>query len=172
MSSAIASACSSTDIQASATRAARAGVTSPANGRMRAPSHPEHKWRHYRGQHVALRPIPTVPAAQCATCALRPRWCPSQPGLRRTPMEATGFSMQDVTVTFGGLTALTDVSLTARPHEVLGVIGPNGAGKTTLFNVACGFVTPDSGSLRWRGEELRRLRPHDLAGLGIARTLQ
>ena len=83
-----------------------------------------------------------------------------------------GLAMQDITVTFGGLTALSAVSLEARPHEVLGVIGPNGAGKTTLFNVACGFVRPDSGSLSWRGEELPRLRPHDLAGLGISRTLQ
>ena len=83
-----------------------------------------------------------------------------------------GLSLHDVTVTFGGLTALSAVSLEARPHEVLGVIGPNGAGKTTLFNVACGFVVPDSGTLSWRGEELRRLRPHDLAGLGISRTLQ
>jgi branched-chain amino acid transport system ATP-binding protein len=83
-----------------------------------------------------------------------------------------GLALDGVTVTFGGLTALSDVSLEARPHEVLGVIGPNGAGKTTLFNVACGFVLPDSGTLSWRGQELRRLRPHDLAGLGIARTLQ
>jgi branched-chain amino acid transport system ATP-binding protein len=83
-----------------------------------------------------------------------------------------GLVLRDVTVTFGGLTALSAVSLEARPHEVLGVIGPNGAGKTTLFNVACGFVVPDSGTLAWRGQELRRLRPHDLAGLGISRTLQ
>ena len=83
-----------------------------------------------------------------------------------------GLAMHDVTVTFGGLTALSGVSLEARPHEVLGVIGPNGAGKTTLFNVACGFVVPDSGTLSWRGQELRHLRPHDLAGLGISRTLQ
>jgi branched-chain amino acid transport system ATP-binding protein len=52
------------------------------------------------------------------------------------------------------------------------VIGPNGAGKTTLFNVACGFVQPDAGTLSWRGSELTRLRPHRLAGLGISRTLQ
>lgn len=84
----------------------------------------------------------------------------------------SGFGMRDVTVRFGGLTALTEVSLTARPNEVLGVIGPNGAGKTTLFNVACGFVRPDSGTIHWHGAELARLRPHDLAGLGIARTLQ
>jgi len=56
--------------------------------------------------------------------------------------------------------------------EVVGVIGPNGAGKTTLFNVICGFVTPDSGTLAWRGESLRRTRPDRLASLGIARTLQ
>ena len=83
-----------------------------------------------------------------------------------------GLELHDITVRFGGITALTDVSLTARPHQVLGVIGPNGAGKTTLFNVACGFVTPTSGSIAWRGRELRRLRSHQLASLGIARTLQ
>jgi branched-chain amino acid transport system ATP-binding protein len=77
-----------------------------------------------------------------------------------------------VTVRFGGLTALDDVSLTVEPGEVVGVIGPNGAGKTTLFNVICGFVRADEGSVRWRGEPLDRVRPHALAGLGIARTLQ
>jgi branched-chain amino acid transport system ATP-binding protein len=56
--------------------------------------------------------------------------------------------------------------------EVLGVIGPNGAGKTTLFNVICGFVSPDTGTLTWRGEPVGKLRPHDLASMGIARTLQ
>ncbi|AUI64522.1 ABC transporter ATP-binding protein [Amycolatopsis sp. BJA-103] len=80
--------------------------------------------------------------------------------------------MSGVSVTFGGLVALSDVSLTVAPSRVLGVIGPNGAGKTTLFNVACGFVRPDTGTLTWRDTELRRLRPHHLAGLGIARSLQ
>ena len=77
-----------------------------------------------------------------------------------------------VTVRFGGLTALEDVSLTVPPRQVTGVIGPNGAGKTTLLNVLCGFVRPDSGRLSWDGRELTRLRPRRLAGLGIARTLQ
>jgi branched-chain amino acid transport system ATP-binding protein len=80
--------------------------------------------------------------------------------------------MRDISVRFGGITALSGVSLAARPGRVLGVIGPNGAGKTTLFNVACGFVRPDTGTLTWGGRELRQLRPHQLAGLGIARTLQ
>ena len=82
------------------------------------------------------------------------------------------FEMSGVSVKFGGLVALSDVSLEVAPNQVLGVIGPNGAGKTTLFNVACGFVQPDSGVLTWQGTELRRLRPHQLAGLGISRSLQ
>ncbi|RSM75015.1 ABC transporter ATP-binding protein [Amycolatopsis sp. WAC 01375] len=87
-------------------------------------------------------------------------------------MTLSTFEMSGVSVTFGGLVALSDVSLSVAPGRVLGVIGPNGAGKTTLFNVACGFVRPDTGTLTWRGTELRRLRPHHLAGLGIARSLQ
>ncbi len=80
--------------------------------------------------------------------------------------------LSDITVTFGGLTALSDVGLRLQPHQVHGVIGPNGAGKTTLFNVACGFVEPDSGRIARRGETLGKLKPTDLPGLGMARTLQ
>ena len=82
------------------------------------------------------------------------------------------FEAAGITVRFGGLTALDDVSLHVEPGEVLGVIGPNGAGKTTLFNVVCGFLEADTGTLTWRGETLKGLRPHKLARLGIARTLQ
>jgi branched-chain amino acid transport system ATP-binding protein len=77
-----------------------------------------------------------------------------------------------VTVRFGGLTALDDVSLTAGSRQVTGIIGPNGAGKTTLLNVLCGFVRPQSGTISFAGRPLGRLRPHRLAGHGIARTLQ
>jgi branched-chain amino acid transport system ATP-binding protein len=80
--------------------------------------------------------------------------------------------MSGVTVSFGGITALSEVSLEVAPEQVLGVIGPNGAGKTTLFNVACGFVQPDTGTLHWKGSELSGLKPHRLADLGISRTLQ
>jgi branched-chain amino acid transport system ATP-binding protein len=81
-------------------------------------------------------------------------------------------SVDEITVSFGGITALDGVSLDVAAGEVLGVIGPNGAGKTTLFNVICGFVRPDSGQLRWRGRPLAGVRPHRLASMGIARTLQ
>ncbi len=87
-------------------------------------------------------------------------------------VEDRGLAMNEITVTFGGLVALDGVSLAAAPGEIVGVIGPNGAGKTTLFNVICGFVRADSGTLTYRGKEMRRHQPHDLAKLGIARTLQ
>jgi len=86
--------------------------------------------------------------------------------------QAGALEIRGVTVRFGGLTALDDVSLTAAPRQVTGIIGPNGAGKTTLLNVLCGLVRADSGQIWFGGSELTRLRPHRLAGLGIARTLQ
>ena len=80
--------------------------------------------------------------------------------------------VSDVSVRFGGLTALDAVSLSVEPRQVLGVIGPNGAGKTTLLNVLCGFIRPDEGQVLLDGRRYHDLRPHRLAGLGIARTLQ
>ncbi len=77
-----------------------------------------------------------------------------------------------VTVQFGGLTALDDVSISAAPRQVTGIIGPNGAGKTTLLNATCGFVKPSRGSITFDGHELTGIRPHRLTGLGISRTLQ
>ncbi|ANH36885.1 Lipopolysaccharide export system ATP-binding protein LptB [Nocardioides dokdonensis FR1436] len=85
---------------------------------------------------------------------------------------STALELADVTVRFGGITALSGVGLAVRPGTVHGVIGPNGAGKTTLFNVACGFVTPDTGRIVRDGRELEHLAPHQLAGLEMARTLQ
>jgi branched-chain amino acid transport system ATP-binding protein len=80
--------------------------------------------------------------------------------------------MTGISVAFGGVTALDDVSLVVEPGQVHGLIGPNGAGKTTLFNVACGLVRPTAGEVVWRGRPVRRLRPHQLSRLGISRTLQ
>jgi len=80
--------------------------------------------------------------------------------------------VNDVSVRFGGLTALDGVSLTVAPGEVAGVIGPNGAGKTTLLNVLCGFTRPNKGEVLLNGRSYHHLRPDQLAGLGIARTLQ
>jgi branched-chain amino acid transport system ATP-binding protein len=82
-----------------------------------------------------------------------------------------GLSLHRIGVRFGGLVALDEVSLRVPPGRTVGVIGPNGAGKTTLFNVICGFVAPTAGSITLDGQPLRP-RPHRLARLGIARTLQ
>jgi len=85
---------------------------------------------------------------------------------------AAAFAARELTVRFGGITALDVVSVEVAAGEVLGIIGPNGAGKTTLFNVVCGFVQPHSGTVEWKGETFSRIRTDRLAGLGIARTLQ
>lgn len=82
-----------------------------------------------------------------------------------------GLTLEGITVRFGGLVALEGVSVRVPPGRVLGVIGPNGAGKTTLFNVVCGFVKADAGTISLDGKPLRP-RPHRLPSLGIARTLQ
>jgi branched-chain amino acid transport system ATP-binding protein len=79
---------------------------------------------------------------------------------------------REITIGFGGVLALDEVSMSIGSGEVVGIIGPNGAGKTTLFNVICGFVHPSSGRILYRGRDLHRHHPHDLAKLGIARTLQ
>ena len=79
--------------------------------------------------------------------------------------------VHSVTVRFGGLTALDAVSLAVPPQHVMGVIGPNGAGKTTLLNVLCGFIRPDDGEVYFGGRR-HQVRPHQLAALGVARTLQ
>lgn len=81
-------------------------------------------------------------------------------------------AVDGVSIRFGGVTALQDVSFSVAGGAICGLIGPNGAGKTTLFNVICGFVHPSSGHISYRGRDLHRHHPHDLAKLGIARTLQ
>jgi branched-chain amino acid transport system ATP-binding protein len=93
-------------------------------------------------------------------------------GLVGSSAAAGVLDVSGVTVRFGGLTALDEVSLSAAPRQVTGIIGPNGAGKTTLLNSVCGFVRPASGTISFGPHELTGVRPHRLAGLGIARTLQ
>jgi branched-chain amino acid transport system ATP-binding protein len=77
-----------------------------------------------------------------------------------------------VTKRFGGLAALSDVSLTVQTGEIFGLIGPNGAGKTTLFNCITGLYQPTSGDIHLGGTPLTGLKPHAVAALGVARTFQ
>ncbi len=77
-----------------------------------------------------------------------------------------------LSVSFGGLTALSSVSLAVERGEILGLIGPNGAGKTTLFNAVTGFVRPSGGQVRFKGEPITGWPPHRICWIGIARTFQ
>ncbi|HEX7660432.1 MAG TPA: ABC transporter ATP-binding protein [Pseudonocardiaceae bacterium] len=85
---------------------------------------------------------------------------------------ATLLELRDVTLRFGGLVALDSVSFGIRRGEILGLIGPNGAGKTTCFNVMTGVYRPTSGQVLLEDRPLQRLRRHQIARLGIARTFQ
>lgn len=82
-------------------------------------------------------------------------------------LEARGINKR-----FGGLQALTDVSLTINKGEIYGLIGPNGAGKTTFFNVLSGAYTPETGEFVFAGSELPYGQPHKIVQRGIARTFQ
>jgi branched-chain amino acid transport system ATP-binding protein len=73
---------------------------------------------------------------------------------------------------FDGLRALDGVSFSAEPGEILGIIGPNGAGKTTLFNLISGIFPPTSGEIRFQGESLLGMKPHEISRKGIGRTFQ
>jgi branched-chain amino acid transport system ATP-binding protein len=80
--------------------------------------------------------------------------------------------IHDVSKAFGGVQAVTRVSLDVRQGEILSVIGPNGAGKTTLLNMISGFYHPDTGRIRLDGADVTELSPSRIAELGVARTFQ
>ncbi|HET7341203.1 MAG TPA: ABC transporter ATP-binding protein [Methylomirabilota bacterium] len=80
--------------------------------------------------------------------------------------------IERLSLAFGGLAALSDVSLAVGEGEILALIGPNGAGKTTVFNVVTGLYRPQAGRVTFAGVELTRLAPHRIARLGIGRTFQ
>jgi branched-chain amino acid transport system ATP-binding protein len=90
---------------------------------------------------------------------------------RAAPASAL-LSVEEVTVRFGALVALHEVSLAIDRGDVLAVIGPNGAGKTTLLNAISGFYHPTRGRILFEGRDRTALRPPDVAALGIARTFQ
>jgi branched-chain amino acid transport system ATP-binding protein len=77
-----------------------------------------------------------------------------------------------LSLSFGGVRALTEVSLDIRDNEILAIIGPNGAGKTALLNCINGFYKPQKGEIYYDGQRITRMRPDKLAKLGIARTFQ
>ena len=81
-------------------------------------------------------------------------------------------SLRNIGKTFGGLSALSDISFDVEPGEIVGVIGPNGAGKTTLFNVVTAVFPPTAGEVVFDGERISGLLPHAITKRGVARTFQ
>jgi len=77
-----------------------------------------------------------------------------------------------ISLAFGGIVALNEISVQIRQSEVLAIIGPNGAGKTSMLNVINGFYHPQAGTIAWKGKTRRRMRPYHAAAQGIARTFQ
>lgn len=80
--------------------------------------------------------------------------------------------LQNVTMRFGGLTAVGDFTERVGENALVGLIGPNGAGKTTVFNMITGVYTPTEGTISFDGKSIAGLRPHQIAHAGIARTFQ
>lgn len=84
----------------------------------------------------------------------------------------TMLSLENVTLRFGGVTAVDDLSFSVNKGEVFALVGPNGAGKSTVFNMISRFYTPANGSIEFDGQNLLARRTHDVPTLGIARTFQ
>lgn len=80
--------------------------------------------------------------------------------------------VKGITKTFGGVTALDDVSVNIEKNSILGIIGPNGSGKTTFVNIVTGFVKPDKGSVLFNGKELIGLPPYSITNIGVGRAFQ
>src|ERR1051325_7975315 len=81
-------------------------------------------------------------------------------------------SVENVSLSFGGVKAISDVSLDIRKGEIRAIIGPNGAGKTSMLNVVNGFYSPQRGRITFKGATRAKMRPHEAATGGIARTFQ
>ena len=84
----------------------------------------------------------------------------------------TFLEIEHLTIRFGGLTALEDIALSIPRGALHAIIGPNGAGKTTLFNCISGIYSPQTGTIRFEGRDIRGFKPHAVARMGIARTFQ
>ena len=93
-------------------------------------------------------------------------------GTGQQEVGAAILEIQDITLRFGGVVAISGVSFDIRKGEIRAIIGPNGAGKSSMLNVINGFYFPQEGEIRFRGKTRGRLRPHQIAQTGIARTFQ
>ncbi len=91
---------------------------------------------------------------------------------RAGPEDGLALSVEGVSKNFGGVRAVAGVTTAVRKGDVFAIIGPNGAGKTTLLNMVSGFYKPDEGAILFGGSDIGRMKPNEIAELGIARTFQ
>ena len=117
--------------------------------------------RWFRARAALPPPLPAIPALRC------PRATMPTPGA-----SAPLLQVQDLSRSFGGLRAVSEVSFCVAQGEILGIIGPNGAGKTTLFNVLNGVLPPDEGSATLAGESMLGRKVHQVCRMGVGRTFQ
>jgi branched-chain amino acid transport system permease protein len=118
-----------------------------------------------RGERVVQEALNALEAAGPATGAA--------PGQGRSPPAGSVLMRVDnVSKRFGGIQALKDFSTTLEAGKITSLIGPNGAGKTTAFNVITGFLGADSGTVTLAGRDISRVKPHEMSGLGVARSFQ
>ncbi|MBW6493035.1 MAG: ATP-binding cassette domain-containing protein, partial [Burkholderiaceae bacterium] len=80
--------------------------------------------------------------------------------------------LENISLSFGGVKALTDISFNVREHEVRSIIGPNGAGKSSMLNVINGVYAPQVGEIVFRGQHFHKMNPRRVAMMGVARTFQ
>jgi ABC-type branched-subunit amino acid transport system ATPase component/ABC-type branched-subunit amino acid transport system permease subunit len=118
----------------------------------------------------AANPVPVVPESPPPAATEAAAVTSERP---RTPIPAApGLLVEGLSVAYGGIRAVSDVTLQARRGTITGLIGPNGAGKTSLFNACSGFVRPGTGTVSLGGRPMTRLRPDRRARLGLGRTFQ
>ena len=91
---------------------------------------------------------------------------------RAFPIGDTLLEVEDISLSFGGVRALANVSFDVPEHGIVGIIGPNGAGKSSMLNVINGFYKAQEGHITYKGQKRRHMRPHEAAKYGFARTFQ
>ncbi|WP_425498736.1 ABC transporter ATP-binding protein [Pannonibacter anstelovis] len=97
---------------------------------------------------------------------------PVEPEAEVAPAPEVLLKIENVSLSFGGVKAITNISFDIRKGEIRAIIGPNGAGKTSMLNVINGFYHPQQGTITWKGQTRSKMRPYDAAAQGIARTFQ
>ncbi len=122
-------------------------------------------------QAAMMRRATDAPAAD-STAAITEDQIAAGPGARTRRSGEVILDMQNISLSFGGVKALTDISFNVREHEIRAIIGPNGAGKSSMLNVINGVYTPQQGAIVFDGQHYTRMSPRRAAEMGIARTFQ